>query len=217
MSQVCLEGHGEAREEQGESSKEFLDQDPPNVEIYCFYMDVNSIKVGEEASVRFIAEVFAETALADGEVILYQDDEVLGIMCDNGSNGDESAGDGVYTYQALLSSETECTRTYQLKVREAVSEARNIGFYIPMTDEELNGMQLVDEALEELCKSDEYSELSKKERAERVREVLTGLAEEGLVVPESIYETDWRVSFEYACGAFGGVLLEEFREYMNLK
>lgn len=198
-------------EELVEDEYSFLDQDPPDVEIYQFDTDARSIVVGEAELVTFETEIFAETALSADEVVLYQDDEVFGVMYDDGTNGDEIAGDGVYIYQATLSSEAECTRSYQVKVREAVSEIRNIGFYVPMTDEELEGMQLVDSALTELTGSEEFAALTTGEKATQVVELLTILADEDLVVADSIYydEVDRIVYYEYATGALGVVMLEQ--------
>lgn len=189
----------------------FLDQDPPDVEIYRFDIDTRSIVAGEEKLVTFETEIFAETALSANEVVLYQDDKVFGVMYDDGSNGDEIAGDGVYIYQATLSSETECTKSYQVKVRGVGSEIRNIGFYVPMTDEELKGMQSVDSALTKLTGSEEFAALITEKKATQVVELLTILADKDLVVADSIYydEVDRIVYYEYATGALGVVMLEQ--------
>ena len=204
-----------AWEEIVEEEDSFLDQDPVDVEIYTFDADRNSIVVGETVTVHFEAEIFAETALGAEEVVLYQDDEAFGVMYDDGTNGDTTAGDGIYVYEVALSSDTECTRSYQVKVRDAASEIRTIGFYVPMTDEELDGIQTVDNALAELMSSDEFAALTTEEMAAEVVELLTALADEGLVVADSIYydEVDQAVYYEYATGALGVVMLGQNNEW----
>lgn len=188
-----------------------LDQDPPNVEIYVFDLDVRSIKVNEPTLVTFEAEIFSETALGTDEVVLYQDTEVLGLMYDDGTNGDEIANDGVYVYQTTLTSETECTKYYQVKVRDVVSESHSIGYYIPVTDEELEAVQVVDNALAELMASEGFADLLPDEKAVLVLELLNMLADEGLVIADSIYydEVDRAVYYEYASGAWGVVMLDQ--------
>lgn len=198
-------------EELVEEEDSILDQDSPDVEIYVFDTDIRSIVVGEEVLVTFEAEIFAETALSDDEVVLYQDEEAFGVMHDDGMDGDVTAGDGIFIYQATLSSEEECIRDYKVKVREASSEVRNIGFYVPMTGEELDGIQIVDNALAELMVSEGFAALTIEEKATQVVELLTMLAEESLVIAESIYyeEVDRAVYYEYATGALGMVILEQ--------
>ena len=193
---------------------DFIDQDPPDVEIYWFDTNKRSIICGVTQLVTFEAEIFTETALSENEVVLYQDGEVLGFLRDDGTNGDENAEDGIYTYRTTLSCETECIKAYQVVVREVASEIRNIGFYVPMTDEELAGMQAVDSAIEELVTSEGFAGLSTLEKANLVIELLTSLAEQGLVVADSICydEGSGEVHFEYSTGSLGVVVLEQYSD-----
>lgn len=193
----------------------FLDQAPPDVEIYSFDADCLSVPVNEEQTVTFKSEIFAETALNTNEVALYQDDELLSVMYDDGTNGDEIANDGIYTYQSTFSSNIECTKSYQVKVREAVSEIREIGFYVPMSEDDLNGMQQVDTALADLTSTENFDALTIEDKANSVIEVLNTMVDEGLVVEDSIYydEIDRIVYYKYNTDALGVVSLEQNEEW----
>ena len=198
-------------EELIEVKNSFLDQNPPDVEIYSFDTDVRSIVVGESKVVTFEAEIFSENKLSADEVVLYQDGEIFAIMHDDGTNGDKVVGDGVYIYQATLSNEAEVTKSYQVKVCDTVSEIRDIGFYVPMTNEELSGMQTVDGFLKELVEKEEFKSLTTEEKAAEVIKTLTTLVDRTFVVAGSIdyNDVDRSVHYEYSTGALGVVVLEE--------
>ena len=148
--------------------------------------------------------------------------------------GDTVKGDGVYCCRYTLDT--------NIDTDPDVSEERNYHFYVtytenntgyysdivkiwvcePFTDKELADIVAVDDAISEWISSDEYKNASIEERTELAVAFLTGLADNGteerpysLVDKESIFAEGYMVSFNYACGISGGIMVKEFDEYMN--
>lgn len=72
-------------------------------------------------------------------------------------------------------------------------------------------MQQTDDAVAALTDSEDFAEMSRTERLEAALEQIQQLAEEGLVSARSIH-TDAEngiVSFSYACGVLGGILVDD--------
>ncbi|MGN0665863.1 MAG: hypothetical protein ACI4KF_04985 [Huintestinicola sp.] len=129
---------------------------------------------------------------------------------------------------------TQLTESYSESLSEAEQETEDTPF-LPadasdpeedregFTDTELREMEIVDEALSELMRSDGFKDLSTPEKAERALELLNDLAENGgeeltypLIIKESIFhDGDDMISFVYACEVYGGVKLEPFDPMMN--
>ncbi len=84
-----------------------------------------------------------------------------------------------------------------------------------LTDEELQQMQKADERIRALVKSAGYQKGSAEVRRQLAEQELKALAAEGLVRAESIYPSHDMVSYQYACGAYGGIQLREFDPMMN--
>lgn len=80
-----------------------------------------------------------------------------------------------------------------------------------LTAAEARQMQQADEAVTALTDSEEYESMPVDERGDAAVAQLQQLAGQGLVRARSIYvdEQHNMVSFTYACGALGGILLEE--------
>ena len=97
------------------------------------------------------------------------------------------------------------------------SETIEISVYEQFTDKELGDMEEVNKVLTGMTNSEEYKALTVEQRKERALEVLNTLAENGtkerpysLIIKESIYAGDDMISFEYACGVYGGTMLKDF-------
>lgn len=148
--------------------------------------------------------------------------------------GDTVTGDGVYCCRYTLDT--------NIDTDPDVSEERNYHFYVtytenntgyysdivkiwvcePFTDKELADIEAVDDAISKWMNSDEYKNSSIDERTELAAAFLKGLADNGteerpysLVDKESIFAEGYMVSFNYACGISGGIMVKEFDEYMN--
>lgn len=82
-----------------------------------------------------------------------------------------------------------------------------------ITDAVIN-YEEVNDALTELTTSQNYAQLETSEKAEQVIEILSKLENEGQIAPNSIEydESTQIIAYEYANGAYGGVMLEDFAE-----
>lgn len=122
-----------------EETVSFIDEKNPDIEIYSFNTDTWDIVTGQSATVTLTAEVFAENALDDNAVVVVDDEEhSIGYMNDKGENGDVKAGDGIYTLQTSLSSQTDKTIAYSAEAEGVKSESVTISYYTPHTEEDYN-------------------------------------------------------------------------------
>ena len=80
-----------------------------------------------------------------------------------------------------------------------------------LTAEDAQQMQEADEAVTALTGSDEYTAMTPEERQTAALDQLDELADEGLILPESICvdADNGMISFSYPCGVWGGILLED--------
>ena len=94
---------------------------------------------------------------------------------------------------------------------ESGTESSSQGF----TAEELEQMNEVSERLGALTGSEAFRSAKVDKRAEMALELLNQLADEGLVIRQSIEHNNDTISFSYSCGVLGGVMLREWDPAMN--
>ncbi len=94
---------------------------------------------------------------------------------------------------------------------ESGTESSSQGF----TEEELEQMNEVSERLGALTGSEAFRSAKVDKRAEMALELLNQLADEGLVIRQSIEHNNDTISFSYSCGVLGGVMLREWDPDMN--
>lgn len=107
---------------------------------------------------------------------------------------------------------TACSTTPE-KTTESVTSATEIS-----TSDTDNCYAEVDNALSDLCKSDEFKNATDDEKAELGMSTLKNLEEKGLIMQDSIdYNSsdNSSISFRYANGAKGAFVLKEFDERLN--
>lgn len=102
------------------------------------------------------------------------------------------------------------------------SETTEIWVLEPFSDKELYDMEAVDDAISELMDSEEFEQMSVKEKAAQAKALLVKLSKEGtpdrpysLVIANSIYVDGDMISFSYSCGVDGGIMLTPWDKYMN--
>ena len=121
-----------------------LDEPTQEVEIYEFTTDTWDIPVGEQASVLFTAEVFSEDILGNDEVCVVDENGMqVGLMHDDGEEGDAEAEDGIFTAQVVLSKDNECCVKYRAECNGQASNWITISFYTAFSDDELDAYDLV--------------------------------------------------------------------------
>lgn len=132
-------GGGTMPEEGGNENTEVaLDLYDPDVEIYSFNTDTYDILVGTAKEVKFTAEIFANIELSDTDVsVVNETGNNVGYMNDKGVDGDETAGDGIYTLKTEVSLNTVKNVMYYAKAKGTISEGINICFYKEFTNEDM--------------------------------------------------------------------------------
>ena len=129
----------------------------------------------------------------DDTIVLYDEDSAVGTMHDDGENGDETAGDGIYTVQLAvnISSDTNVTQTYYAAAGDCESETVSLYFFPTPTEETL---EVYEEEYEEVTTSlEEIRDLYKddtgyvpadsvEELFDAVEEYLAELLEDGIIV-----------------------------------
>lgn len=118
-------------------------------------------------------------------------------------------------YYRYYASFTENGRTY-------LSDTVTIWVFESFTDKELDDMEAVDDAISEFMSSKEYESLSKEDQMAQAEALLRKLASEGtpdrpysLIEADSIFADDDMISFNYACGVMGGVMVSDWDEFIN--
>lgn len=137
--------------------------------------------------------------LVDG----FTNDEVLTLK-DDGSNGDATAHDGVYSATLTVDCSYEKTLLYYATWNSGDSvvnsKTRKIEIIAPMTDKEAEDMETVDNALEALTGSDQYKEVSNKEKKTLIENELKKLKDEQLISSYRFSSDNSTVEYIYSNG-----------------
>lgn len=94
-----------------------------------------------------------------------------------------------------------------------VSNEISIDIITPFTDQELDDISKVDEAVSQLTSSDEYTSMDTQQKIDAVIELLKSLEEEGIV--NSIVLNGNQIEFLYTSGVQGLVLIDSFGENID--
>lgn len=133
-------------------------------------------------------------------------------IADFANYGDSLMGDGVYCCRYTFDldfgtdpdvSEDMTCRFYAEFYDQSgthVSEFAEVYVYEPFSDKELQAMEEVDNAIDELLQSEEYKQMSNSEKFDAVKALLHELADRGFIKAESIYSDGEMVTFEYVGG-----------------
>ena len=80
-----------------------------------------------------------------------------------------------------------------------------------LTASDVKEMQQADDAVTALTDSEDFEQMTQAQRSEAAQQQLDALVQQGLVEKGSVYtdEENGMVSFSYACGALGGILLTD--------
>lgn len=105
-----------------------------------FNSDRFEVLYGEKTDVLFTLNVVEIAPLAKDAVKIYdEDDNAVAVMYDNGKDGDEKAGDGVFTAKVSLYAEDFGTMNYYAAAEGVKSNSRRITFYRELEDAEFDG------------------------------------------------------------------------------
>ncbi|MCL2488391.1 MAG: DUF11 domain-containing protein [Oscillospiraceae bacterium] len=162
---------------------------------------------------------YAEYPDGAGSILLMSDnDTVMAEMKDDGvygTSGDDIENDGIYSCILMIDlSEENILYFYAVVTDDDGIRSDMVVIYIisAFTDSELADIQSVDDAIAALLASGEYIAADTETRKAMAEELLNQLAEEGLILAESLfYDEDAEIfTFEYKCGMLGGLILEDF-------
>lgn len=131
------------------AKRAYLDAESEDITLRNLRADQPDILLNEETVVTFT--VSAQPAgLPEKTVALYDPDseEPAAYMYDDGTHGDETALDGIYTAQLTLVSDDFKNVDYYAAAGENKSDSFRICFYRELTDEEVQGF---DELLEQFA------------------------------------------------------------------
>lgn len=131
-------------------------------------------------------------------------------LLDNGNReetGDMEAGDGIYTGKVEIECTSETTYHFYATNDSLITNTVNVDVIAPFTDKELDDMEIVDSAIEEIKSSDRYKNSDENEKISQIKNKLQELETEGLIIKGSIrYNSeDKSFIFVYSCWISGGI------------
>jgi len=170
---------------------------------------------------------YFQTNVDSDEFMLYENDVAIGTLVDSGNyeqDGDDIQGDGVYSMKFTIDvtnpsakptdSKKVVYNSYDVRYKEeTVSNEISIDIITPFTEQELEDMEKVDEAVSQLINSDDYSSMDIEQKTDAIIELLKSLEEEGLVNNIVLYEQ--QISFLYNSGVKCLVFIDSFGEDIN--
>ena len=141
-------------------------------------------------------------------------------MYDDGNfnlNGDDMAGDGVYSAKFSNFPQEESVQSFIAKSGVYSSNTVNVKYYTYISDEILDIMDTVDEIIEELVLSDSFIAANETERKDMALATLNDLASKGMILADSImfFEESKLYSFQYIGGSQGGLMIKDFGTGFN--
>lgn len=164
-----------------------------------------------------------ENTTDDCEVTLVDadGDKKVADMHDDGKNGDKTANDGIYSTTVSVDCSEEKTLQYYAVIDDGsssiMSKVREINIFAPMTDEEAENMETVDNRLADLTESSEYVNASDNDKVSYMKETLENMLDEGLITDYQFANDNLSVSYTYLDGitAYWNIVPESEDEQLN--
>lgn len=130
--------------------------------------------------------------------------EKVATLLDDGTNGDEKAGDGIYSGTIWMDCSEETTMQYYAAIDDGVtkikSKVREVNIFAPMTDEEAENMKTVDNRLADLTESSEYVDASDDTKINLMKQELEAMLDEKLISDYQFANDNAMVSYTYLGG-----------------
>ena len=176
----------------------------------------------EDTTTYFYVETDYE---GESITLVNADDLTEYTMLDDGNfsiSGDDMPYDAVYSLRLELNTDgvtyenPKVLSFYAITEDGVISDTITIKIIKRITTLQISEMASVDEMINTLVESENYTSASFEERTSMVYELLVNLAERGteeypysLILPDSISFTGTLYSFKYSCGALGGVSITD--------
>ncbi len=134
------------------------------LELTSFYVDDYNVMVGKGEDITFFAKFNQEVTNENLSVYLYCEDELIGELYNNGSNGDEIANDNLFSSTFHIQSDEKGKRTYHI-VGNEFEKGLEISFYEEITEKQWNDNEYIRLELDKIQKkytlSDGYVDYDK--------------------------------------------------------
>ncbi|MBR1740196.1 MAG: hypothetical protein IJ737_07875 [Ruminococcus sp.] len=198
---------------------------------FSLWVSEDELTVGEDdPEVIFYAEVPVNWSPESLTLYDARTNKQVSVMVDEADYekyGGDIKGDAVYNCRFLIDTDIDTDpdvseeRTYEFyaEFRDESgwhrSNVASVWVLEQFTDKEFDDMETVDAAIGQLRETEGFGSLATEEKAEKVKALLEELADDGLVVKESIYITDDMVTYTHACGISAGIKLEPFDPRFN--
>lgn len=154
--------------------------------------------------VLFYIDTENTTGACDVTLFDAENGKKLAGMQDEGKNGDKIAGDGIYSTMLSVDCSEETTVQYYAVVDDGItkvkSKVREINIFAPMTDEEAENMEAIDNRLADLTESSEYVNASDDDKVAFMKRTLENMLDEGLITDYQFSNDDAMVSYTYPNG-----------------
>lgn len=131
----------------------YLETDDTGVELNNFSVDKFDVLVNTTETVKFSVEVIADFVLdTDSVYVADADNNRITSLYDDGTNGDDVAGDGIYSAAVQLSSATQKNVKYAAKYDTLTSNEVVVAFYNELEDSDVDALFTVQEKIVDIEK-----------------------------------------------------------------
>ncbi|MDO4413593.1 MAG: S-layer homology domain-containing protein [Erysipelotrichaceae bacterium] len=173
----------------------------PSAILSTLTSDIENLIAGIETEVTFTAEA----GYSDNAIYLYseKDSEVLGQLTDDGADGDEIAGDGIYSCLVYLYSAEPGELGYYAADGERTTNTVTLTFFEPISEEQAQEDRNIEEEInniesEFVDESGFVPEDKAEDALNAVLEYVKGLYEEGRVLYYEVNESG--ITFKLSSG-----------------
>lgn len=157
--------------------------------------------------VLFYIDTESTTGTCDVALFNAENGKKLAGMQDNGKNGDKIAGDGIYSTTISVDCSEETTMQYYAIVDDEItkvkSKALEIDILAPMTDEEAENMEIVDNRLLNLTESSDYINASFDAKVDLLKEEFESMLAQKLILDYEFDRDNDIFVYHYRLGATG--------------
>ena len=127
--------------------------DASNTVFRDFYLNEYNILAGQKKEVLFQAEIETDTPVNDTSILVCSNHGKIGFLHDDGLNGDEVAGDSIFSGLFELYHRKVESVNYWASCGSQSSEKKEIMFYREFTDRELDDYCTLTEELSDITKN----------------------------------------------------------------
>ncbi len=196
---------------------------PAQNEEFVLTTNVDTLIVSEEEQIVYFylqtLDNFDKIALIDSE------SKEIAVMLDDGKyseSGDDIEKDGTYSAKVTLNCKLETVLRFNAVGYingEVVQMSNDISIIVneTLSDDEMNAIEIVNLALQELVTSEDYQKLNRDDKVSMAIGVLDELEEQGYIIKDSISWIDETgiIEFDFLGDVPGGLMIDDFAEELD--